>query len=429
MRVKLRSTRVAWAAAASVMTLVAILLYANLTSPDQAVEHAVPHRYAVGDPQFGRTMSHLLGPPVVPGNRVTALLNGDEAFPAMLEAIRSAKRSITLEGYIFWAGEAGQAFADALSERARAGVPTHLLVDWMGSQKMGDELEDQMRRAGVEIAWYRPLRWYNLDRLNHRTHRKLLIVDGRIGFTGGIGIADLFLGHAQDEDHWRDSQFRAEGPVVAQMQGSFLDNWIETGGELLDGPDYFPRLDSVGGEAAQAVQSSPGGGTENLRLMYLLAVASAGRRILIANSYFVPNTLAVEMLVAARRRGVDVEIIVPGKIGDAAIVRRASRAKWGPLLEAGVKIYEYQPTMYHTKVMIVDDAWVSVGSTNFDNRSFRLNDEANLNVFDAEFARAQAAVFAADRTRSREVTLEEWRRRPLRERLAEQAARLIRHQL
>jgi cardiolipin synthase A/B len=426
---KLRSPRAAWAAAASAMTLVAVLLYANLTSPDQPVEHAVPHGYAVADSQFLRTASHLPGFPFVAGNRVRALQNGDEAFPAMLEAIRSARRSINFEGYIFWDGETGREFAAALSERARAGVPTQVVVDWMGSQKLGDELEDEMRRAGVRLVYYRPLRWYNLDRLNHRTHRKLLIVDGRIGFNGGLGIADLFRGHAQDEDHWRDSQFRVEGPVVAQMQASFLDNWIESGGELLDGPAYFPPLDPAGDERAQAVLSSPGGGTENLRLMYLLAVASASRRILIANSYFVPNTLAVDMLVAARRRGVEVEILVPGKIGDAAVVRRASRAKWGPLLEAGVRIYEYQPTMYHVKVMIVDDLWVSVGSTNLDNRSFRLNDEANLNVYDAEFARAQARVFAEDRARSRQVTLEEWRRRPLRERLMEQMARMVRHQL
>ena len=328
----------------------------------------------------------------------------------MLAAIRSARRSVNLEGYIFWEGERGRR-SPTPSERARAGVPTQVLVDWMGSQKLGDSLDADDARAGVQIRKFRPLRWYNLDRLNHRTHRKLLVVDGRIGFTGGMGIADLFRGHAQDEDHWRDSQFRVEGPVVGQMQATFLDNWIEIGRRAARRAGLLPaRSSRWATSAAQAVQSSPGGGTENLRLMYLLAVASARRRILIANSYFVPNTLAVEMLVAARRRGVDVEIIVPGKIGDAAVVRRASRAKWGPLLEAGVKIYEYQPTMYHMKVMIVDDDWVSVGSTNFDNRSFRLNDEANLNVFDEEFARAQAEVFAADRARSRQVTLEEWRR-------------------
>lgn len=425
----LRASRAAWAAAAAVMTLLAVVFYANLTSPDEPVEHAVEHRYPVQDPQFARTMGHLFGPAVVSGNRITALQNGDQAFPAMIEAIRAARRSVNYEGYIFWDDTTGRAFADALSERARAGIPVRVLVDWAGSQKLGDSLERVMGDAGVRLTWFRPLHWYNLDRLNHRTHRKLLVVDGRVGFTGGLGLAHLFSGNAQDEDHWRDSQYRAEGPVVGQMQATFLDNWVQTGGELLDGPAYFPPLDSVGPQRAQAVHSSPGDGTENLRLMYLLAVASAARSIRIANSYFVPNTLAVEMLVAARKRGVEVEIIVPGKIGDAAVVRRASRAKWGPLLEAGVKIYEYQPTMYHMKVMIVDDYWVSVGSTNLDNRSFRLNDENNLNLFDEEFARAQAAVFAEDRGRSRQITLEEWRRRPLRERLAEQLARAMRHQL
>jgi cardiolipin synthase len=411
------------------MTLIAVLLYANLASPDQPLERPVPHAYGIRDPQFRRTMDQLLGRPIVPGNRVTALLNGDAAFPAMLEAIRSARRSVNLESYIFWSGEIATAFADALSERARAGVPVHVVVDWLGSKKIDDALVERMRKAGVTVVKYRPLRWYTLDRFNNRTHRKLLIVDGRVGFTGGIGIADLYRGHAQDEEHWRDSQVRIEGPAVAELQAAFLDNWLETGNPLLDGPAYFPALDSVGPELGQAVISSPGGGTENLRLMFMLAIASAERSILISNAYFVPNTLAVEMLVAARRRGVDVEIIVPGPVNDAKLVERASRAKWGPLLEAGVRIYEYQPTMFHTKVTVVDDYWVSVGSTNFDNRSFRLNDEANLNVLDDAFGRAQAEVFVRDRARARAVTLEEWRRRPLTERLGELVGRMVRHQL
>jgi cardiolipin synthase A/B len=411
------------------MTLLAVLFYANLASPDEPVERAVPHGYAARDPQFARTMSHLFGPAVVPGNRITALQNGDEAFPAMLEAIRTAKRSVNFEGYIFWTDTTGRAFADALAERARAGVPTRVLVDWVGSKKLSDSLQGAMRNAGVQVVKFRPLRWYDLDQLNHRTHRKLLVVDGRVGFAGGIGVCDLFRGHAESEDHWRDSQYRAEGPVVGQMQATFLDNWVQSGGALLDGPAYFPPLDSAGAQHAHAVASSPGDGTENLRLMYLLAVASASRRILIGNSYFVPNTLAVEMLVAARKRGAEVEIIVPGKITDAKVVRRASRAKWGPLLEAGVKIYEYEPTMYHMKVMIVDDYWVSVGSTNLDNRSFRLNDENNLNVFDEEFARSQVKVFEEDRKQSHQITVEAWRHRPLHERLMEQVARVMRHQL
>jgi cardiolipin synthase A/B len=374
-------------------------------------------------------MGSLLGPPMAQGNRVTSLLNGDQVFPAMLDAIRSAKRSIDFETYIYWSGTVGREFGDALAERARAGVPTHLLIDWLGSTKADEKILDAMRDAGVEIVRYRPLRWYSVDRINHRTHRKLLVVDGRIGFTGGVGIADQWLGHAQDKEHWRDSHFRVEGPVVAQLQAAFLDNWVEAEGHVLDGEAYFPRLVPVGSDFAQVFRSAPGEGSASMRLMYLLAIAAATRRILIANAYFVPDSQTVAMLVEARRRGADVEIVVPGPVLDAQIVRRASRATWGPLLEAGVRIYEYQPTMYHTKVMVVDDLWASVGSTNFDDRSFRLNDEANLNVLDAAFGREQARVFDEDRRRSRQVTLEAWRRRPLRERLQERWATLVRSQL
>jgi cardiolipin synthase len=421
--------RAVWAGGAAGATAMLVLLYANLTASAARVEHAIPHRYTVSDSQFVRIMGSLLGPGMAQGNRVTTLLNGDQVFPAMLAAIRRAEQSITFETYIYWSGDVGRQFAEALSERARAGIKTHLLLDWVGSGKVEAATLDGMEQAGVEIVRYRPLRWYNLDRLNNRTHRKLLVVDGRIGFTGGIGIADHWLGNAEDEDHWRDSHFQVEGPVVAQLQAAFMDNWIESRGEVLDGPDYFPPLEPAGGHFAQAFRSSPGEGSASMRLMYLLAIASAARSIRIGNAYFVPDSLTVAMLVQARERGVDVEIVVPGPVLDAQIVRRASRAKWGPLLAAGVRIFEYQPTMYHTKVMVVDEVWSSVGSTNFDDRSFRLNDEANLNVLDAEFGREQARIFAADRERSREVTLAEWQRRPLRERVQERLARLVKSQL
>jgi cardiolipin synthase len=412
------------------VTAVLFLLWANLTSPEPPVAPTLRHIYNAGDSQFVRVMGNLLGPPMVDGNRVTGLINGDQVFPAMLAAIRSARRSVNFETYIYWSGRVAGEFADALSERARAGVPTHLLIDWVGSSSKADHhLLDEMQGAGVEIIEYRPLRWYSVDRLNNRTHRKLLVVDGRIGFTGGIGVADQWLGHAQDKDHWRDSHFRAEGPVVAQLQAAFLDNWIESEGHVLDGPEYFPRLEPVGHELAQTFRSSPGEGSASMRLMYLIAIAAAARSIRIANAYFVPDSQAVAMLVEARRRGVEVEIIVPGPILDAQLVRRASRARWGPLLEAGVKIYEYQPAMYHTKVMVVDDVWTSVGSTNFDDRSFRLNDEANLNVLDSAFGQEQARAFVLDRRRSREVTLEAWRHRPLWERIQERWASMFRSQL
>jgi cardiolipin synthase A/B len=385
------------------VTAVLILLWASLTSPEPPIAPALHHTYSAGDSQFVRVMGSLLGPPMVDGNRVTGLLNGDQVFPAMLAAIRSARRSVNFDTYIYWSGRVRRAFADALSERARAGVPTHLLIDWVGSWSKTDRhILQEMRDAGVEIVPYRPLRWYSIDRLNNRTHHKLLIVDGRVGFTGGVGVADQWLGHAQDKDHWRDSHFRVEGPVAAQLQAAFLDNWIESEGHVLDSPAYFPRLEAVGPDLAQTFRSSPGEGSASMRLMFLIAIASAAKNIRIANAYFVPDSQTVAMLVEARRRGVDVAIIVPGPILDAKLVRRASRAQWGPLLEAGVRIYEYQPAMYHTKVMVVDDVWVSVGSTNFDDRSFRLNDEANLNVVDAEFGQEEARAFEDDRRGSRQ---------------------------
>jgi len=423
-------TLIAWGGGSAALTAVLILLWSNLSSPAPPVPPTIAHTYAAGDSQFVRVMSSLLGPPMVGGNRVRTLLNGDESFPAMLSAIRAARRSIDFESYIYWSGQVGREFAAALSERARAGVPTHLLIDWAGSWVKSDrKVLDQMRAAGVEVVMYRPLHWYDLDRINNRTHRKLLIVDGRVGFTGGIGIADQWLGHAQDKAHWRDTQVQVEGPVVPQLQAAFLDNWIESEGHVLEGEAYFPPSAPAGDQLAQAFRSAPGEGSASMRLMYLLAIGAAVRSIRIANAYFVPDSLAVAMLVAARRRKVDVEIIVPGPILDAQLVRRASRAMWGPLLEAGVRIYEYQPTMFHVKVMVVDDVWVSVGSTNFDDRSFRLNDEANLNVIDPAFAREQTRVFDDDRGRSRQVTLESWRRRPLWERLRERWALVFRSQI
>jgi cardiolipin synthase A/B len=423
---RLRAAEIAFAVAA---VLVIVLLYVNLASSERKVAHPIPHSYAATDSQFVRTMGSLLGPRFVAGNQVTALYNGDEVFPAMLAAIRSARRTITFESYIYWSSSVGHQFTAALTERARAGVRAHVLIDWEGSKKVDHDDIARLRQAGVEVVFYRPLHFYQLDHLNHRTHRKLLIVDGRVGFTGGMGVADQWLGHAQDKDHWRDSHFRAEGPVVAHLQAAFMDDWFETRGVVLDGPGYYPDLDRQGGQLGQVFWSSPKGGNGNLRVMFLLAIAAATRRILIANSYFVPDRTTVDMLVAARHRGVDVEIIVPGPVLDAQVVRRASRSMWGPLLGAGVKIFEYQPTMYHTKVMVVDDVWVSVGSTNLDDRSFRLNQEANLNVYDQAFGAGQAAAFAKDRAQSREITLHAWQHRPVWERVEEWAAGVLRKQM
>ena len=418
-----------WILLALGLGVVLVLIAASSLSGERTVEHEIEHLYAVREEQFLRSMSTLLGPTILTGNRVTALCNGDEIFPAMLEAMRSATRTITFETYIYWSGSIGKALAEVLAERARAGVRVHVVLDWVGSGKIDQALLQGMERAGVEVVRYHPLRWYNLGRLNNRTHRKLLVVDGTVAFTGGVGIADNWLGNAEDPEHWRDSHFRLEGPAVAQMQAAFMDNWIEARGRVLHGDGYFPKLEPAGTQAAQVFKSSASEASESVRFMYLLSIASAERSVRIANAYFVPDRLAIATLVAARRRGVRVEIIVPGRHVDAKVVRQASRSRWGALLEGGVAIYEYQPTMYHTKVMVVDDLWTSVGSTNFDSRSFRLNDEANLNVYDAEFAGGQARQFEADKAQSKEMTLAWWRGRAWHERAAEELAGLLRSQL
>jgi cardiolipin synthase len=347
----------------------------------------------------------------------------------MLAAIRSAQKSVSFETYIYWEGTIGREFTEALSERARAGVKVHVLLDWIGSMKIDDASLDAMRRAGVEVHRYHKPVWWKLARLNNRTHRKLLIVDGKVGFTGGVGIADKWRGHAQDPDHWRDSHFRVEGPVVGQMQAVFNDNWTKATGAVLDGPDYFPALTAKGDMPAQMFSSSPTGGSESMHLMYLLAITAARRTIHLSNSYFVPDELAIKALIAAAKRGVDVRIITPGPVIDSDVVRAASRERWGELLAAGIKMAEYQPTMYHVKALIVDSLLVSVGSTNFDNRSFILNDEANLNVLDPGFAKQQEAVFEDDWKHARPITLQAWQNRPFTEKVGGMLADLVGAQL
>jgi cardiolipin synthase len=413
----------------AVLTGFLTLLFLNLRAGEKQIRYRLTHRFSVTDPLFLRCMGQLLGPGILPGNRITALHNGDQIFPAMLEAIRGARETITFETYIYWSGEIGRKFSEAFCDRARAGVRIHVMLDWQGSGKIGAKYLEDLKAAGVEVELYHPLHWYNLTRINNRTHRKLLVVDGRIGFTGGVGIADQWLGQAESKDHWRDSHYQIEGPAVAQMQAAFIDNWIKARAQVLLGQDYFPELTPTGDSLAQVFKSSLGGGSESVRLMYLLSIASATRSICLQAAYFVPDELAIETLVSARKRGVRIEIIVPGPVMDARLVQRASRSLWGALLDAGVDIYEYQPTMYHCKVLIVDDAWVSVGSTNFDDRSFRLNDEANLNVYDATFAGEQGKAFERDKGESRLMTRAEFKNRSAIGKLFDSLAGIFRRQL
>ncbi len=415
------------AGAAAVAALIVIV--ANLWVRGDQIRHRIESLYGADEPQFRRAISTLLGPTLLEGNRVTPLYDGDQIFPAMLEAIRSARRSITFETFIYWKGTIGREFAEAMAERARAGVRVHVLLDWVGTQKIDAGSIELMKSAGVEVCRYRPLHWWNLTRVNNRTHRKLLVIDGRIGFTGGVGIADVWSGSAQDPEHWRDTHFRVEGPVVGQMQAAFLDNWVESESRLLHGDDYFPDLKPAGDALANMFVSAPESGTESARLLYLLAIASAKRRIRIASAYFVPDDLSIEMLCDARKRGVEVQILVPGPHIDTQVARRASRALWGPLLECGIEIFEFQPTMLHVKVMIVDDVFTSVGSTNFDSRSFKLNDEANLNILGSAAGAEESRAFDEDLKRAKKITLEAWRKRPLREKAIERLASLLRWEL
>lgn len=414
----------------AVLALVGITIWGIVfTRAEAPITQHIAHQYPVTDEQFLRSMDVLLGPQLVSGNKIDTLINGDEIFPAMLDAIRSAKRTITFETYVWWKGRISKAFAEALAERARAGVKVHVLLDWEGTHRMENEVIDQMLSAGVYVEKYKSPEWGNHRELNQRTHRKILVVDGRIGFTGGTGIADDWMGNAQDRDHWRDTHYRVEGPVVAQMQGVFIDNWSQITGQVLHGDAYFPQLEQKGQARAHMFKSSVDGGAESLQILYLLSTAAATKTIDLGMAYFIPDALTTDHLVAALKRGVRVRIITPGESTDSKAVLWASRAHWGPILKHGGEIYEYEPTNYHCKLFVVDGVWSSVGSTNFDSRSFRLNDEANLNVYDRAFAQRQLADFENDLKRARRVTYEEWKDRPLYRKIGERVVAFFKPQL
>jgi cardiolipin synthase len=381
-----------------------------------------------GSPEFVRSMFALHGGNLYESNTIATLQNGEEIFPAMLDAIASAQRSINFETYVYWSGSIGSRFAEALAERAAAGIEVNVLLDWQGSVSMEDELIETMVAAGATVKRFRPIEWYTLDRFNARTHRKLLIVDGTVGFIGGVGIADKWLGDASSPDEFRELHYRVQGPVVASMQGAFAFNWLEATGRPLQGDLYFPSVADSGPIVTQLVYSSIGS-RNVMHVMLMTALAAAQDYIRIGTAYFVPDEIAIAQLLAARQRGVTVDVLVPGEHTNKDFVRAASRHFWGDLLEAGVNFYEYDPTMYHAKITIVDESWTSIGSANFDERSFRLNDEANLNVFDSAFAAQQISIFQQDVEHSTLVTLEQWRSRPMWQKLTDWLASTLRVQL
>lgn len=393
------------------------------------VRYHMRHQFGTRDADFLQTMYALTGMVPSEQNCVEVLKNGVRIFPSMLAAIRGAKKTINLEFYIYWDGEIGRQFAEALAERARAGVKVNVILDAVGSAPMSQDLIDFLQRNGIQLEWYHPLRWYTISRVNHRTHRKLLIVDGRIGFSGGVGIADEWQGDADRHDHWRETVVRVEGPVVTQLQFAFVDNWIKSRGELLTGLDYFPQLEPCGNHVTQVVKSSPSEGSSAVKLLYIVSIVSAVKSIFISSAYFVPDRDTIRALEGAVRRGVDVRVIVPGEINDVPIVRHASRLHYEILLRRGIRIFEYQPTMMHAKTMVVDGIWTTVGSSNFDDRSFRLNDEVNINIYDEEIATRMEQIFFEDLARSEEITRPRWLQRPWLQRQKERIAGWFKPQL
>jgi cardiolipin synthase len=411
----------------AVATAVAPLLLAGACA--KVPPHLELPALGMGEPSFQATMVAYTGAAVVPGNRVSILLNGEEIFPAKLAAIRAARRTITYAQYVFEEGAPAADTAEALAERCRAGVRVHVLVDAVGALAMPLEYRQLMGDAGCEVVTYRPLEPWTIDRVNYRNHRRILVVDGRVGFTGGSGTSGKWSGNGRQEGHWRDTDLRVEGPVVAQLQGAFAENWLEATGVALGGADYFPRSAAApDGVDAQVVRSSPAGGSVAMYTMFLLAMASARRSIHITNPYFVPDDKMIETLAQAARRGVRVVLLLPGAI-DHNLVRQASRAQLGRLLRSGVEIYEYRAAMLHAKTMVIDSRWATVGSTNLDRRSFELNEELNLVIYDAKVARRLEEVFAKDLEQSGPVTYERWRRRGLLARILETFAIPIRSQL
>jgi cardiolipin synthase A/B len=332
----------------------------------------------------------------------------------MLDAINQAQHSVNIVAYIFWDDAIGQKFADALMARARAGVAVKILVDSVGSRKMSSDMEEKLLAGGCKVARFHPVSWFIITPVSNRTHREITVIDGRVGFTGGAGVADHWTGDAQDPDHWRDTMVRIDGPAVTQLQSGFAQKWLETTGEMVSGPNHFPKIEASGPLSVHTVLSEPETNSATARILYYLSIISARKSIYIANPYFVPEDKAIEILVAAKRRGVDVKIIVPGIHNDHGLLaRRNSTRLYGKLLEAGVEIYEYNRTMMHQKFMVCDGVWTTVGTINFDPLSFTVNDEDNVCVYDRDFASRFEEIFRKDMEASERVGLEKWRARGL----------------
>ncbi len=393
------------------------------------LEYHLEHTFGVSDPAFIGSALALADPVPLPGNKLDLLENGDQYFPAMLAAIRGAEKTVNFEAYIVYSDEVGHAFRDALCERARAGKEVRVLLDGVGSGwKLDNSDVKMLREAGCKFSYYHPLRSWRIDRTNRRSHRRVIVIDGKVAFTGAVGFAAQWSGNAQDPKHWRDLMVRVEGPLVAELQNAFEAHWIKTFGETLSGPDQFPAHPPAGDIHAQTI-ASHSFSMAPVPLAQAIAFAAAEKRIWITNAYCTPTDDQVELLVKAVKRGVDVRLILPGKNDDQPLTKSVGRAAYGRMLEGGVKIFEYQPTMIHTKSMVIDGLFSLVGSSNFDSRSAEINEELDLAIYDAGFGKKMEAIFEKDRAQSKEYTLQDFKKRSLWERTTEWVALPFRSQM
>ena len=391
-----------------------------------------PRPLATDGPEFAKMLAALCDAEAHTMRAVEVLDNGDQFYPAELAAIAGARHTVHLESYIFQKGEIATRIVEALTERAKAGVKVKVVIDSVGSFMTPDKLFDALRAAGGRVEWYQPLKWYTFKRWNNRTHRKLLVVDGTVAFAGGADVGDDWLKGSHDDPKWRDTVFRFEGQIVTGLQSTFAENWLEASEEILADDDYFPLTRDADpgaddGAVGMVVNSTPSAARgSRARILYQTIMAYAGRSIRITTPYFLPDRSSLcEIVTAAKDRGVKVTLLTPGKHSDHLMTRSSARRRYGDLLKAGVEVYEYRPSMIHTKTLVVDGLWSIVGSTNFDNRSFGLNDEVNVAVRDAKLAGRLEEDFCRDLENSRRITLEDWKNRPLREKLFEHLFRIF----
>ena len=412
------------------IAFLSLMLFLALFEPGLPYTITRASSVAIDSEEFLRIIEALSDAQVHPRTLVEVLTNGEVYYEAELDAISKARSNINIEAYIFQKGVIASRFVKALAERARAGVQVNIVLDAIGSFATWNSYFKELLEAGGRVCWYHPLKWYTLPRINNRTHRELFIIDGEVGFIGGAGVADHWLVSKPDRPRWRDTMFRVEGGAVARLQATFAENWLEASGEILIGKDYFPFCEAAGTASALIVDSSPTAGmSTRARMLYQTLLASAQESILITTPYFLPDRSARrEMVRAIRERGVTVKIITPGKNNDHLLTRRSSRRLYGDLLRAGAEIYEYEPAMLHVKSMIVDHLWSVVGSTNFDNRSFGLNDEVNLAASDPHLAERLEQDFRQDVAASRAVSYDEWRRRSIFERAHEWLGSILERQ-